>query len=389
MRVYERYLARQIYLTFVFILLAFVGLFVFFDLINELGDVGRGGYKFHHALMYVLLFAPSHCYEIIPVATLIAAIYVSAQLAGNSEFTIFRISGLSTMRALLSLLKIGLPLVILTFVIGEAVVPRAEQLAQRIRLQALGNAVSSDFRSGVWVKDTVTESGGNRVTRFINVGTLQPDNTIANVRIYEFDENFHLDSVRLAANGRFVPPNFWQLGDVTETDFAPIAAPAASIAAGNAPGNNDALRSVYETKQSHVSQFQMKSELTPQILSVLMVSPDNMAIYNLFSYIRHLKENQQNTQRYMIALWQKILYPFAVLVMMALALPFAYLHARAGAIGLKVFGGIMLGMSFQLLNNLFSHLGMLNTWPAPVTAALPAALYAVLAVAALRWVDKH
>ena len=75
--------------------------------------------------------------------------------------------------------------------------------------------------------------------------------------------------------------------------------------------------------------------------------------------------------------------------MMALALPFAYLHARAGAIGLKVFGGIMLGMSFQLLNNLFSHLGLLNTWPSWFTAALPSLLYLVLAIGALRWVDKH
>ena len=72
MRVYEKYLARQIYLAFLFVLLAFVGLFVFFDLVSELGDVGRGGYRFQHALAYVLLFAPQRMYEIIPVASLIA-----------------------------------------------------------------------------------------------------------------------------------------------------------------------------------------------------------------------------------------------------------------------------------------------------------------------------
>ena len=53
-------------------------------------------------------------------------------------------------------------------------------------------------------------------------------------------------------------------------------------------------------------------------------------------------------------------YPFACLVMVALALPFAYLHSRAGGISLKVFGGIMLGISFVLLNNVFGHLGMLH-----------------------------
>ena len=218
MRVYEKYLARQIYLAFLFVLLAFVGLFVFFDLVSELGDVGRGGYRFQHALAYVLLFAPQRMYEIIPVASLIAAIYVCAQLAGNSEFTIFRVSGLSTGQALRSLLKIGFPIVLVTFVIGEYVAPNAEQLAQKIRLEALGSSVSSGFRSGVWVKDTVDQDG-SRVTRFINVGTLNPDNTIANVRIYEFDDKLRLDSVRLAKLGQFEAPNFWKLTDVSETVF--------------------------------------------------------------------------------------------------------------------------------------------------------------------------
>ncbi|WP_087688690.1 MULTISPECIES: LPS export ABC transporter permease LptG [unclassified Pandoraea] len=379
MRVYEKYLARQIYLAFLFVLLAFVGLFVFFDLVSELGDVGRGNYRFQHALAYVLLFAPQRMYEIIPVASLIAAIYVCAQLAGNSEFTIFRVSGLSTGQALRSLLKIGLPVVLLTFAIGEFVAPGAEQLAQKIRLEALGSSVSAGFRSGVWVKDTVEQEGG-RVTRFINVGTLNPDNTIADVRIYEFDSSLRLDSVRLAKLGQFQTPNYWQLTDVSETVFS---------ATDDATAGKDPLRALVQSKQVHIDKVQMKSELTPQILSVLMVSPDNMAIGSLYKYIGHLKENQQNTDRYNLALWQKLLYPFAVFVMMALALPFAYLHARAGAIGLKVFGGIMLGMSFQLLNNLFSHLGLLNTWPAWFTAALPSLLYLVLAIAALRWVDKH
>ncbi|VVE69533.1 Lipopolysaccharide export system permease protein LptG [Pandoraea captiosa] len=379
MRVYEKYFARQIYLAFLFVLLAFVGLFVFFDLVSELGDVGRGGYRFQHALAYVLLFAPQRMYEIIPVASLIAAIYVCAQLAGNSEFTIFRVSGLSTGQALRSLLKIGFPVVLITFVIGEYIAPNAEQLAQKIRLEALGSSVSAGFRSGVWVKDTVDQDG-QRVTRFINVGTLNPDNSIANVRIYEFDDKLRLDSVRLAKLGQFDAPNFWKLTDVSETVFTATA---------DATTSSDPLRALVQSKQVHIDSVQMRSELTPQILSVLMVSPDNMAIGSLYRYIGHLKENQQNTDRYNLALWQKLLYPFAVFVMMALALPFAYLHARAGAIGLKVFGGIMLGMSFQLLNNLFSHLGLLNTWPAWFTAALPSLLYLVLAIGALRWVDKH
>ncbi|AWG32505.1 LPS export ABC transporter permease LptG [Burkholderia cenocepacia] len=382
MRLYEKYFARQIYITFVFILFAFSGLFFFFDLISELNSVGHGNYKFGYAVLRVALQTPSRFYEIIPVAALISAIYVFAQMAANSEFTIFRVSGLAANQALRSLLKIGVPLVIVTYLIGEFVGPYADQLSERVRLQALGASVSSNFQSGVWVKDTLAaRENGEQVTRFVNVGSLSPDSTISNVRIYEFDSKFQLQNVRIAQTGRYEPPGHWLLKGVTETELTPIKPITGQPA--------DALNPVYRSQQVSLPEYRLRSDLTPQILSVLLVSPERMSIINLFRYIQHLRENQQDTQRYDIALWRKLLYPFAVFVMLVLSLPFAYLHTRAGVVGVKVFGGIMLGMSFQLLNTLFSHIGTLNTWPAPLTAATPGLIYLALGLFALKWVDRH
>ncbi|KUZ98379.1 LPS export ABC transporter permease LptG [Burkholderia latens] len=382
MRLYEKYFARQIYITFVFILFAFSGLFFFFDLINELNSVGHGNYKFGYAVLRVALQTPSRFYEIIPVAALISAIYVFAQMAANSEFTIFRVSGLATNQALRSLLKIGVPLVIVTYLIGEFVGPYADQLSERVRLQALGASVSSNFQSGVWVKDTLAaRENGDQVTRFVNVGSLSPDSTISNVRIYEFDSKFQLQNVRIAQTGSYEPPGHWLLKGVTETELTPIKPVSGEPA--------DGLNPVYRSQQVTLPEYRLRSDLTPQILSVLLVSPERMSLINLFRYIQHLRENQQDTQRYDIALWRKLLYPFAVFVMLVLSLPFAYLHTRAGVVGVKVFGGIMLGMSFQLLNTLFSHIGTLNTWPAPLTAATPGLIYLALGLFALKWVDRH
>jgi len=75
--------------------------------------------------------------------------------------------------------------------------------------------------------------------------------------------------------------------------------------------------------------------------------------------------------------------------MMALALPFAYLHVRSGGISLKIFSGIMIGMVFYLINSLFSHLGMLNTWPPVITALVPSLLFMGLAVLGLRYVERN
>jgi lipopolysaccharide export system permease protein len=119
-----------------------------------------------------------------------------------------------------------------------------------------------------------------------------------------------------------------------------------------------------------------------------MVMPERMSAINLFNYIRHLRENQQNTELHEIAFWKKVVYPLAVIVMMALALPFAYLQSRAGGIGYKVFAGIMLGVAFHFLNGLFSHLGLLNTWPPLLAVSIPSIAAFVVALGLLRWVDR-
>jgi lipopolysaccharide export system permease protein len=117
-----------------------------------------------------------------------------------------------------------------------------------------------------------------------------------------------------------------------------------------------------------------------------MVDPARMSLMGLMQYTRHLKDNQQNADRYEIAMWKKIVYPLAVVVMMMLALPFGYLQVRSGGVGYKVFAGIMLGVTFHFMNGLFSHLGLLNTWPAWLAVSIPSLVALSVALALLAWV---
>ncbi|RWA54383.1 LPS export ABC transporter permease LptG [Cupriavidus sp. UYMSc13B] len=385
LRVYERYFGRLVYGVFAFILFAVLSLFVFFDMLNELESVNNQ-YTSLVALFHVLLQAPTRVYEVLPIAVLISAIYVFSQLASQSEYTIFRVAGLNTRQALFSLFKLAVPLAIVTFVFGEFIGPRAEQYAQKIKLEAIGATVSSGFRSGVWVKDRDKDAatGGGEITRFVNVAGLRPDQTITGITMYEFDPQYRLRVIRVAQEGRYQGGQSWELQGVNETRFIELAPPAQ----GAKPAR-DALAPDFRAEQVKFPRVAMHSELTPQILSVLLVTPERMSTLDLFRYIRHLRDNKQDTQRYEIAFWKKVIYPLTLFVMVALALPFAYLHARAGAVGVKVFGGIMLGLSFHLSNTLFSHVGLLHTWPPIISALVPGTLYLMVALLALRWVDRH
>jgi lipopolysaccharide export system permease protein len=376
--IYERYLAKQIYVAFGFILFALVALFLFFDILSELGSV-QGGYTLPLALLHVLLKAPSRISEIIPIAGLIGSIYVFAMLASQSEFTILRIAGLDVKRGLITLTKISLPLVVLTLITSEWVGPYAEAKSEQIRMKALGSTYSSQFRTGVWVKDRLRDEDGSGPVRsgvrYVNVGKVDKDNAISNIRMYEFDDTYHLLSIRSAASGQFDETGIWVLNDVVETRFKETK-------------QTDPLNAVFSAQTFKHPMMMLESEVTPKILSVLLISPEKMSIVSLGRFISHLRDNKQDAQRHAIAFWKKVVYPFTIFVMLALALPFAYLKVRAGSVGIKVFGGIMLGMSFQLFNSLFSNVGLLGAWPALLTALTPPLLYFLLALTALRWVSK-
>ncbi|WP_136419430.1 MULTISPECIES: LPS export ABC transporter permease LptG [Oxalobacteraceae] len=375
MKVLDRYVAAEIVGAVLFALIAFLALFAFFDLINELPQIGRGNYQLQHAFLYVAMGLPGYVYDLMPIAALIGTIYALAQLGARSEFTIMRASGLSTVMAGWMLAKVGIVFVLVTFLFGEFIAPASSEMAERWKLQAQGSNLSQQFRSGLWTKDLIRENGlhGNPIgSRFLNVKTVSADGQLQGVKLYEFDRDFHLTAVVSAKHADYKGDNVWRLADVTETTFSTnIPDLSARVATTNAASKD------------------LVSEITPDILSVLFADPDRMSAYGLATYTKHLAENNQNTDRYEIAFWKKLIYPLAVLVMMALALPFAYLHFRAGGVSLKIFIGIMIGVSFQLLNSLFSHLGLLNTWPAFATAVLPSATFLLVAIGALLWVQKH
>jgi lipopolysaccharide export system permease protein len=122
-----------------------------------------------------------------------------------------------------------------------------------------------------------------------------------------------------------------------------------------------------------------KSALNPDLLAVLLVVPERMSLINLYLFIRHLSGNQQKTDRYDIAMWKKLVYPLAALVMLALALPFAYMQDRMGAVSIRVFAGIMLGIGFHMLNGLFSSLGVINSWAPFFSAITPSVIFLLTA----------
>ncbi len=346
-----------------FVTLCFLSLFFFFDVVEEIQSIGRAGagqYQIIQALTFVALMIPSHLYELLPIAVLIGTIFVMARFAQTSQYTILRTSGLGPGRALKTLLWLGAVFVLLTFVLGDYISPAADRSGQLLKARYQG--VITIGHTGAWLKEK------QRHSQFaVNINALDSDGSMRGVRIFEFDSQGFLISMMQAETATHGPDDAWRLRRMVRTEF---------------PARNTENPRIERTQ---LDDFRWPNEISAEMVSAALLKPERMSTYDLFQYIRHLDANQQSAQRYEIEFWKKVFYPLSCLVMVVLALPFAYLHFRSGGITGYVFGGVMAGISFFLLNNVFGYIGEMQNWQPWLTAALPGLIYSLLSLTAFGW----
>ena len=352
-----KYFTREILGASLLVLAALLALFGFFDMVKELDDLGKGSYRITSMLGYVTLMLPSHAYVLLPAAGLMGTLFALARMSENSELTVMRASGLSLKQLALHVSAAGFVIALVTLVFGELITPYTEEAAKGLRLKATRSIVAREFRSGFWVKDDRS---------FINIQDVTPDTQLLNLKIYEFDPEFRLTAISRAEKGTYTGPNSWQLTNVELTKFE---------------GDRAIL--------SRVPQAVWNSVLTPDILSVLKIVPERMSALNLRAYIEHLRENRQKATRYEIAFFSKFFNPVGAIMMMVLAIPFALVSARAGGVGAKIVSGIMIGLAFYFGTRLFSHVGLLNDWPALLSAGAPVLITAAVAFALLLRAERR
>lgn len=367
MTVLRRFIYREVFTAVTTVAVAFLGLFFFFDFIDELSAIGRASpadpkviYELQHALLYVALQVPNHLYEVLPIAVLIGAVFVFARLAQGSEYTILRTSGLGPWRALRMLLGLGLVFVGLTLAAGDYAAPSASKAAQLLKARFEGRVHMGP--TGAWLK----ERQGDR-TVSVNVGALSSSGELQGIRIFAYDTQGRLTSRSQAHSATVDGEGKWHLQQVVHTDFTAKGTETPTVSHHTAPS------------------FVWASTLTTEMVSVALLRPERMSTPALYGYIQHLNDTGQSAHSYELEFWRKVFYPLSCLVMMVLALPFAYLHFRSGSITGYVFLGVMVGISFFLLNNVFGYIGRLNDWLPWLAAASPSLIYSVVSLTAFGW----
>ncbi len=353
MSILNRYLGLIILQYGLISLLALLGLFTLVNLLDELSNLGKGNYDLMAALTYVALTIPRMIYELFPMAALLGAIIGLSILANGSELVVMRASGISISQVTIATLKTGAFFMAAAILIGELVSPYTETWAQRGRAETMQQDIKQHTATGLWMRDSQT---------YVNIREVLPDLTLLKVKLFHFDENRRLELMVEAAKGAFVEDH-WVLGNVKVTRINPDSG---------------------KTETSTTDSAKWDSRVTPDILSVFLIKPEQLSFIQLNRYIQHLDNNQQKTDLYELAFWNKIMLPLSTAMMIILAIPFVFVNVRSGGLERNLFIGIMLGIGFYVVNNGFGHFVLASNLPPLLGATAPVAVFLLGAIVLVR-----
>ena len=344
----DRYIGRVVAGATLMVLLVLMALFSFTAFVTELGDVGKGSYGLWQAGQYVILSLPRLAYQLFPSVALIGSMIGLGILASNSELTVMRAAGVSLQRMTAAVMKTALVFMVATIALGELVAPPAERYAQAMRSTALSDQAALRAGDSFWARD------GND---FIHVGAVFNGGLVSDVTIYQMDVEHRLRSVTRAGQASYQQGR-WLLSDVRR-----------SVITRGGVHTRDLGNTTWD------------SLLSPQLLDVVAVEPEFLSIGGLYRYVQYLRSNNLNATRYAQAFWKKIVSPLSTGVMVFLAIPFIFGPLRTVAIGQRIVVGTLVGISFYVINQIVSYMGMvyqLNAFFAswtPTLAFLGVAVY--------------
>lgn len=351
MRLLDRYIGRSVVLHSLVVLAVLLSLYFFTLLVSEMDNVGQGDYQLHHALAYTLMLLPRQAYEIFPMVALLGSMLGLGALANNSELTVIRAAGVSVRRVLGSVVKVGLLMVVIVVLLGEGVSPWLEKQAREWRAGLRGMNIAMLDTGGLWARD------GNT---FFQIRATPSTGVANDITLYRLDERFRVNEIVLARRAVY-QSDAWLLEDVTTSHFTDGG-----------------------ITTSHRDSEQWKSSLTPEVVGLVSIPPENLSIWDLTGYIAYLRSNGLDFGPYELSLWIRIMTPLATAGMVLLSVPFVFGSMRSVSVGRRVTLGALIGIGFYLFNAIFSRMGLVFSLPPFLSAALPTVVVYVAWVVMMR-----
>jgi len=346
MSIIERYVGKTVLSAIILTLLVLVGISALFKFIEQLKYVGRADFTALTSVLYAIYMIPQDLEMFFPMAAMIGGLVGLGAMAQSSELVVMQAVGMSKANVVNAVLKSSTLLILIMMLFSEWGVPSSTRAAKELKTQAISGGQVFSAEQGIWAKDT---------DAFVNIKEVTEDGDLLKVTVFDFDDDLRLKKQVLAESGRFERDQ-WLLTNVTIK--------------------------TWQNRQIQTEQFRSlpwPTELAPDKLGIVSVTPERMALSELIDYVQYLDNNEQNASRYELALWRKIFQPFNVAVMLLLALSFIFGPLRSVTMGARIILGILTGFSFFLFDRVFGSLSLVYEVPAAMGAFAPTLVFSLIA----------
>ncbi len=352
MNVLTGYVVKEILKGSFIALLLLLTLFDLFTFSDELNDLGKGGYGLKQVIYYVLLTSPAVVYELMPASALLGSLFILGAMGNNRELIAMQAAGVSVFGIIKAALLAGGVLVVVAIFVGETIAPITERAGQMIKLTAQNERIALGAKYGIWLREGA---------HFINVRKINDDGSLANIRRYELDDKRHLRQTMHAAKATYLGGQQWKLHQVRQSQI-----------------------STERITANAQEELIWQSSIAPDLLKIVVVKSDNLSIIDLAKYVQFLKENQQKSHKFELALWGRLVNPLVTFVMILVSAPFVINIRRGINVGGRMMIGVVIGMSFNIIDKIVGHIGLIYDLNPPLMAFLPSLSAFALAMVALR-----
>ncbi len=331
----KHYVGGIVFGAIVMVLFVVVSLDLISDLVDQLGNL-KGSYDFVEAVIYVLLYLPSSTYDFVPLAALVGCLIGLGMLASSSELTVMRAAGVSILQVVWIVFRPVFVIVAFGTLIGEFVAPYLDQYADSRRALAQGHTRALESDQGLWNREG---------DEFMHFNAVLPNGKVFGITRYKFDASGNLVSASFVDSAIY-QGGYWFEQEGRITYF-----------------NEDKL----ETRS--YSSRRWDTELTPDLLTVLVLAPDELPMQALHNYAKYLDKQGLDSSDYRLAFWQKALQPLATLSLVTIAISFILGPLRQVTTGFRVFIGVLVGLVFQTSQKLLGPTSIILGF-APIYAVL-------------------
>lgn len=351
MKIMSRYIGKTVLSAIGLVTLVLIGLQMFILFVAELDNIGHGDYTLGSAFLFVFMQMPYQVYLFFPVATLLGSLIGLGTLASSSELIAIRSAGATVFQLIMAVLKAAMILIVIVTVLGETVMPEwVHWSSERKSILSSGNqALETPY--GTWLR-----SGDN----FIHVNKIVPGYRLEHVEQYQFDKNHQLILSR-AIGQLLYKKGQWLMFDVRESHITPE-----------------------RIKTIHMDKGVWDITLSPGLLALTNVEPDEMNLMELHRYIQIEHKEHQAVWHYELAYWQRWFQPLVSCIMVFLAIPFIFGPLRESSMGSRIVLGTLFGFTFHMLNKFFGSASLVYQFSPIIGAAGPAIVFGTLAVFMMR-----